>query len=148
MVLCRQLLAPAGNTLSVGLSLRPHDPIAKKLVSREVPVQNLLLRVTTPRRTGRKRKRGSNDPFSFPADHVPLTDEHEGITASEPLEASKLLQRMRDNPSKYSVQPIGHIKQAHRFRGIPCWTGSFFGIQLTPRQHFQISRSRLAPKQS
>lgn len=113
-----QLLNPPGQTLSVGLSLRPNDPIAQKIVSREVPVQNVLVRVSMPKRTGRRRKRGSDEAFAFPDDH-----NHEPQAqqfAPRPLTAPQLLARVRDNVGKYTVQPVGHIKETHRFRGKVC----------------------------
>lgn len=119
MVCCRQLLAPAGQALSLGLSLRPHDPIAKKLVSREVPVQNVLLRVSIPRRTGRKRKRGSDEPFAFHPDPTLLRDEEETVLRDpQPLDASQLLRRLGDTAGKHVIQPVGTVRESHRFRGM------------------------------
>lgn len=113
-----QLLAPAGQTLSVGLSLRPHDPLAKRLVSREVNVQNILLRVTVPKRTGRKRKRGSDEPFAF---HDERDDPSQHALPAEsdprPLKAEDMLTRLRDNEGRYMIQPVGSVKETHRFRG-------------------------------
>ncbi|KAH0293689.1 hypothetical protein M436DRAFT_71509 [Aureobasidium namibiae CBS 147.97] len=112
----KHLLAPAGQTLSVGLSLRPHDPLVKKLVSKEMPVQNVLLRVTIPKRTGRKRKRGSNDPFEF---HRDRNETSEDDTMSIPLTAEQLRSRLIDNADTYTIQPVATIKQTHRFRALP-----------------------------
>jgi len=50
----------------VGVSLRPNDPLAKRMPSTAVETRNVLIKVTMPKRTGRKRKRGSDDPFEFP----------------------------------------------------------------------------------
>ncbi|KAI5270435.1 hypothetical protein E4T47_06260 [Aureobasidium subglaciale] len=116
----KHLLAPAGQTLSVGLSLRPHDHLAKKLVSKEMAVQNLLLRVTVPRRTGRKRKRGSNDPFEFHGDRKESSDDGtEEAPMSIPLTAEQLRRRLVDNADNYTAQPVATIKQTHRFRALP-----------------------------
>ncbi|KAL1304170.1 hypothetical protein AAFC00_000595 [Neodothiora populina] len=109
----KNLLAPCGQTLPVGLSLRPHDTLAKKLVSREVPVQNILLRVTLPKCTGRKRKRGSGEPFVYPV------DQDRGVVASHSPDAPLLLQHLRDNADRYTIQPIGPVKETHRFRSLP-----------------------------
>ncbi|THY54470.1 hypothetical protein D6C97_05724 [Aureobasidium pullulans] len=116
----KHLLAPAGQTLSVGLSLRPHDPLAKKLVSKEMAVQNVLLRVTVPKRTGRKRKRGSNDPFEYHAEGREVLDEDaEDAPIAPPLTAEQLRRRLIDNTDAYTVQPVATIKQTHRFRALP-----------------------------
>jgi general transcription factor 3C polypeptide 5 (transcription factor C subunit 1) len=107
------LLAPAGQSLSAGLSLRPNDPLVKKLVSKELAVQNVCLRVTIPKRTGRKRKRASNDAFDYHA------SEQDSSTAPPLLTANQLLRRLNDNVDTYTVQPVAPIKQTHRFRALP-----------------------------
>ena len=71
----------------IGVSLRPRDPLAKKLVSSAIESRNVLVKVTIPRRTGRKRKRGSNDPF---------TDPSEGVTRNDSIAAPEFLQRIKD----------------------------------------------------
>lgn len=143
-----QLLAPAGQTISVGLSLRPHDPIAKRLVSREVTVQNVLLRVSVPKRTGRKRKRGSDEPFAFQQDStIPLNGDTQVNNDPQPLNASALVGRLRDNPTNYTIEPVGSIKESHRFRGIFI-VGLLLWRLLNPWQLSPTSRSRPVTRQS
>ena len=100
--------------------MRPNDPLAKKLVSKELTVQNVLLRVTVPKRTGRKRKRGSNDPFVFHNDQdKPLHgDASQALNSCSP-NAEQLLRRLQDNPNAYTIQPVGPINQTSRFRALP-----------------------------
>lgn len=93
-----------------GVSLRPHDPLAKKVASTGISTRNVLIKVTTPKRTGRKRKRGSDDPF---ADHSSPEPAQNSITAPE------LLQRLRDNAATYQIEAVGCISDTHRFRGQP-----------------------------
>ncbi|GAB7346978.1 hypothetical protein MBLNU459_g3133t2 [Dothideomycetes sp. NU459] len=116
----KHLLAPAGQRLPVALSLRPDDPLAKKVISREVAVRNVLLRVSLPRRTGRKRKRGSDQPFEFDSD---ADGDPNGQVQTEysprPLNPAELLRRLRDNADKYTIQPVGPINETHRFRALP-----------------------------
>lgn len=81
-----------------------------------MPVQNLLLRVTVPKRTGRKRKRGSNDDFEF---HRDRNETSEDDTMSIPLTAEQLRRRLIDNADTYTTQPVATIKQTHRFRALP-----------------------------
>lgn len=103
-----------GNPLEepvVGVSLRPRDPLAKKLVSSAIESRNLLVKVTLPKRTGRKRKRGSIDPFTHPSEEE--TARNDSITAPE------FLQRLKDNEENYTVTPIGTINETHRFRNLP-----------------------------
>lgn len=95
--------------LRIAVSLRPDDPFAKKMLSRPVETRNMLIRVTVPRRTGRKRKRGSDEPFQD--NHDP--DPADGL----PVTAPALIQRLRDNEGSYNIEPVGLINEGHRFRG-------------------------------
>lgn len=94
----------------IGVSLRPKDPFAKKIVSTGVESRNLLIKVTLPKRTGRKRKRGTNDPFTEPASPAPPND---SITAPE------FLQRLHETAGKHTISPVGPINETHRFRHLP-----------------------------
>lgn len=94
----------------IGVSLRPRDPLAKKLVSSGIDSRNLLVKVTLPKRTGRKRKRGSTDPFTHPAEEEP----NNGSIA-----APEFLQRLKDNEGNYTIDPVGTINETHRFRNLP-----------------------------
>jgi general transcription factor 3C polypeptide 5 (transcription factor C subunit 1) len=85
-----------------------------------MPVQNLLLRVTVPRRTGRKRKRGSDDPFENHGDRQESSNgDTEGTATSIPVTAEQLRRRLVDNKDAYTIQPVATIKQTHRFRALP-----------------------------
>lgn len=94
----------------VGVSLRPNDPLAKRIPSTRVSTQDILVKVSVPGRTGRKRKRGSDEPFR---EYSPDEQRTDSITAAD------LLQRLRDNPDAYTVQAVGAIEQTHRFRRLP-----------------------------
>lgn len=96
----------------ISASLRPGDPFAKRLLATPVSTNNLLLRVTVPKRTGRKRKRGSSGPFVA-----------EKETASSPSKAnteysnaSDVFRSLQDNASQYTVTPVGVVDESHRFR--------------------------------
>ncbi|KAH7310361.1 RNA polymerase III transcription factor IIIC subunit-domain-containing protein [Rhexocercosporidium sp. MPI-PUGE-AT-0058] len=47
----------------IPLYLRQNDPMCVPILSHNTPTNNVLLKITVPKRTGRKRKRGSQDPF-------------------------------------------------------------------------------------
>ena len=89
-----------------GVSLRPNDPLAKRISSKGIETNNLLVKVTLPKHTGRKRKRGSNDPFAAAS---PFQSHGRNDYGPE------LLQRLRDNEKTYSIQPVGVINETHRF---------------------------------
>lgn len=93
-----------------GVSLRPNDSLAKKLISKGAITKNALVKATVPRWTGRKRKRGSDEPFQ------PASSSKSSKKLSE---APDLLRRVRDNESAYTIEPVGMIEQTHRFRSQP-----------------------------
>ncbi|KAK4622268.1 Transcription factor tau subunit sfc1 [Fulvia fulva] len=92
-----------------GVSLRPHDPLAKRIPSVGIESRNVLVKVTVPKRTGRKRKRGSNDPYT--------EDTVKPNTTS--ITAPDLVQRLRDNEANYTVKAVGLLRETHRFRTLP-----------------------------
>lgn len=90
----------------VGVSLRPDDPLAKRIPSTGVETRNVLVKVTLPKRTGRKRKRGSDAPFEPSKPEL----ENSNVTAPE------LLQRLRDSNGNYNIEALGMLRETHRFR--------------------------------
>lgn len=61
-----------------------------------------------PKRTGRKRKRGSAGPF--------VADDHAGTRNSTYVDAATMFRSLRDNATKYDVAVAGMIDETHRFR--------------------------------
>lgn len=88
--------------------------MVKPLKSANVNTNNILFKVTVPKRTGLKRKRG--------ADGVCHEVAQEGVlgerAAPSIQDAQHLFRSMRDNPTSYRVEAIGGIDQTHRFRGM------------------------------
>ena len=103
------------------MSLRPNDPLAKRLLSTPVTTNNLLLKVTVPKRTGRKRKRGTTGPFLANDQFEEGTNgTHSGNAKpanNNYVEASDIYQTLQDNASRYKVAFAGVIDETHRFRG-------------------------------
>ncbi|KAF1996461.1 hypothetical protein P154DRAFT_566058 [Amniculicola lignicola CBS 123094] len=96
---------------AIGVSLRPQDRLAKRIPAFPVDTSNLLLKITVPKRTGRRRKRGSNGPFS-----------HDGTTeqsSSSYVPTEVVLRSLNDNADKYSVTAVGIINETNRFRELP-----------------------------
>ncbi|KAL8682684.1 MAG: hypothetical protein Q9186_001280 [Xanthomendoza sp. 1 TL-2023] len=98
--------------VEANLHLHPGDRNAKPIASFNSKTNNVLLKITLPKRTGRKRKKGSDDAWQ----HVPEAHASKTILLSDPLDARHLCQSMQDNPNRYVVEPLGTIKQTHRFR--------------------------------
>ena len=92
--------------------------------SQLVQTQDLLLKITVPKRTGRKRKRGSDDPFRHSCDAPSSsTAANPGSSGQPPAqgitEDGSLIRSMRDNPERTTIDPVGLINQTHRFRSLP-----------------------------
>jgi general transcription factor 3C polypeptide 5 (transcription factor C subunit 1) len=104
----------------ISVSLRPDDPFAKRLLSTAITTNNLLLKVTVPKRTGRKRKRGSSAPFLTEEELEQSTDVSSNggrpPTHKTYVDASTIFQSLQDNASKYKVSLAGVIDETHRFR--------------------------------
>ena len=88
--------------------------MAKPLKSANVSTNNILLKVTVPKRTGLKRRRGADGPFY---EGIEITES--GKQAAMPKDAQYLFRSMRDNIKSYRIEAIGTIDQTHRFRGMP-----------------------------
>lgn len=100
---------PAKVDAPAHLLLRPEDAMARPLVSTVGQTNNILLKVTVPKRTGRKRKRGSDEPF---------TDGPEDASGPQRHTAKDLMRSLHDNPSQYKIQPVGKVERTHVFRGM------------------------------
>lgn len=85
--------------------------MARPIQSTSLQSNNILLKVTVPKWTGRKRKRGSDEPY---------TDAAPGDAARPPDRRSSkdLLRSLRDNASSYIIQPVGKVDRTHVFRSL------------------------------
>ena len=92
------MMDPAAAEDLLPLYLRPHDVACAPTLSFPAQTSNVVLKVTVPKRTGRKRKRGSNGPFV------------EAATSKTPTKvgAKAVFQSLSDNPDKYQIEPIKH----------------------------------------
>lgn len=93
------------------LMLNPEDVMSRPIRSTSKQTNNVLLKVTVPRRTGRRRKRGSQGPF---------VDSHRDdvATPADQLDARELLQRLKENVGRYQVDVVGQVNRTHVFRGM------------------------------
>ena len=96
--------------------------MSKELTSSSKRANNILLKVTVPKRTGRKRKRGSQEPYRY--DETPANSGNGTTTAifskaddARGLNAKQLLRRLQDNADKYQVEAVGLVERHHVFRG-------------------------------
>jgi general transcription factor 3C polypeptide 5 (transcription factor C subunit 1) len=93
----------------ISVSLRPDDPFAKRLLSTPVRTNNLLLKVTVPKRTGRRRRRGTSGPFL--AEDGLIRDSSQAY-----VDAPTIYRSLQDNASTYKVTLAGVVDETHRFR--------------------------------
>ena len=102
------------------------DPACAPLLSNNTPSSNVLLKITVPKRTGRKRKRGSDEAYIIDPGTATQEDAHASIDngkSTSLLSHSRLdnpkdlLRSLKDNVGKYHIEPVGSIDQTHRYRG-------------------------------
>ncbi|EDP51106.1 RNA polymerase III transcription factor subunit, putative [Aspergillus fumigatus A1163] len=123
-----KILNPPKADARAKLFLRPEDAMSRPLQSTSSASNNILLKVTVPKRTGRKRKKGSDEPFSG----VPVTTVHE---QPQRRSAKQLLRSLSDNVGKYKVEPVGGLI---RSPGMPDFVYSTTGSAFTNRFREQI----------
>ncbi|KAH8758701.1 RNA polymerase III transcription factor IIIC subunit-domain-containing protein, partial [Hyaloscypha finlandica] len=101
----------------IPLYLRFRDPTCPPILSQSTSTQNIVLKITVPKRTGRRRKKGSQDPFTKDA---PWEDDEprEPELCSHSRMDTSLWRRLQDNIGKYTCEAVAEIKQTHRFRGL------------------------------
>lgn len=81
----------------------------------------MLFKITVPKRTGRKRKRGSNGPWQGEADQPsePTGLGPQNLRSESRLDEPKILRRkLQDNVDRYQAEAVGVIKHTHRYRGM------------------------------
>lgn len=90
------------------------------ILSRNTATNNILLKITVPKRTGRKRKRGSEDPYSdlnSTSSNINSSTTTPNLQSQGRLDAPNQLQRkLKDNVGKYTIEAVGQIRQTHRYR--------------------------------
>lgn len=115
----------------LGLKFQPDDPACRPIIALRNDTNNILLQFTVPKRTGRKRKRGSNDPF---VEDSPLEPPRK--------DASYLVRSMADNPEGYQVDVVGSIQSTHVWRTIPD-----FVYSVTNSSAIDQLKSKILPQQ-
>ncbi|KAL8827581.1 MAG: hypothetical protein Q9191_003097, partial [Dirinaria sp. TL-2023a] len=105
------------------LYFKPGNRESKPVSARIAKTSDVVLKVTLPKRTGRKRKRGSDDPFEASSDDScpQASSQRTGTPRIPPAsaKASYVLRSLRDNQEIYEVEAVGHVNETHRFRTLP-----------------------------
>lgn len=114
---------------SLPLYLRPADPACAPALSHNTFTNNVVLKITVPKRTGRKRKRGSQDPYEFQSvedeERFERIEQISGENGDAALKSHarldsprQILQALKDNVGSYEVEAVGIIEQTHRYRSM------------------------------
>lgn len=94
----------------------PENAFCPSIVSHNASTHNVLLKVTVPKRTGRKRKRGTDGPWEGEITHA---GGGEQVSSQSRADHPKtLLRKLQDNADSYRVETAGVIKHTHRYRGL------------------------------
>ncbi|KAL1841349.1 hypothetical protein VTJ49DRAFT_7129 [Mycothermus thermophilus] len=115
------ILDSASPQISVPLYLRYDNPTARPLTSHNALTHNVVLKVTVPKRTGRKRKRGTHDPWEGEVEppETPGSVVCPEVRSRDRLDTPRVIRRkLQDNVGKYTVEPIGVVNSTHRYRGL------------------------------
>jgi general transcription factor 3C polypeptide 5 (transcription factor C subunit 1) len=115
----------------INLKFHPEDPFSQPIVSVNRQANDVLLKVVVPKRTGRKRKRGSDEPFA------------KDLNESPPKKSARyLLQSLQDNKSSYQIEPVASIPAVHVFRTMPD-----FAYSTSHSQFLNQFRDKVLPYQ-
>ncbi|SPN98967.1 uncharacterized protein DNG_02006 [Cephalotrichum gorgonifer] len=104
------------NKNSLPLYMDPENAFCPSIVSHNASTHNVLLKVTVPKRTGRKKKRGTAGPWQV--DPAPTGDGEQVASLNRADHPKVLLRKLQDNVDKYTVETTGVIKHTHRYRGL------------------------------
>lgn len=121
-----QIMNPPKPDTPANLVLRPDDFMARPVTSSSVVSNNVLLKVTVPKKTGRRRKKGSNEPFTDPPPE-------EASERPWRRTAQDIQRTLQDNPSNYTVEPVGKVERTHLFRSMPDYVYSTTNSEFTQR---------------
>jgi general transcription factor 3C polypeptide 5 (transcription factor C subunit 1) len=91
----------------VNISLRPDDPFAQTTSARLARSRDILVSVKIPKRTGRKRKRGSNGPF-----------ESESGSKRQSRGGLDIFKVIHDGGDKVVWNIVGRFKESWRSRAL------------------------------
>ncbi|KAL2760445.1 hypothetical protein ACRALDRAFT_1078837 [Sodiomyces alcalophilus JCM 7366] len=117
--------------LSIPFYLNPESPFRRPILSHQAATHNIVLKVTVPKRTGRRRKKGSNGPFEgeeveapnvyapAPASTAAPPQRDHNVCSRSRLDNPRVLRRkLQDNVDTYRVEAVGVAKGTHRFRSL------------------------------
>lgn len=94
------------------------------VLSHNTATNAIVLKITVPKRTGRKRKRGSQGPYVEEDTCTVVTDGSVapstiGSQTKKPKmeDSIDILRSLKDNAGNYTVEAVAAVETTHRFRG-------------------------------
>ncbi|TQV90909.1 RNA polymerase III transcription factor subunit [Cordyceps javanica] len=105
---------------SLPLYLNPESPFCNPIMSHNAASHNIVLKITVPKRTGRKRKRGSSGPWEGDREICDVDEaKSSSVCSIARQDEPKILRRkLQDNVGHYKVDAVGIVHHTHRFRGL------------------------------
>ncbi|KAK8149909.1 tau 95 subunit of transcription factor TFIIIC [Beauveria asiatica] len=102
---------------SVPLYLNPESPFCSPIMSHNAASHNVVLKITLPKRTGRKRKRGSSMAWEGDQEICDADQANRVCSIARQDEPKTLKRKLQDNVDRYKVDAVGVINHTHRYRG-------------------------------
>ena len=102
----------------VKLNLKPGNRESTLIKSIKVQTSDVVIRVTIPKRTGLKRKRGSDGPFWEPNGSSASLPDRPHPSPSVGSQAKRFLRSLQDNEGQYETEVVGQVVDTYRFRGL------------------------------
>ena len=102
----------------IKLNLKPGNRESSLIKSIKVLTSDLAVKVTVPKRTGLKRKRGSDGPFWTPNGSPASRPDGSHSSSSVGSQAKRFLRSLQDNEKQYQIEVVGQVVHTYRFRGL------------------------------
>lgn len=121
--------------------MNPESPFCPSIMSHNARSHNIVLKITVPKRTGRKRRRGTNHAWQG---DVEVGDAHAASSSNDVrsiarLDEPKVLRRkLADNADRYQAEAVGVIRHTHRFRGLADFYWDMSKSSLSQRYADQV----------
>ncbi|CAK7265304.1 tau 95 subunit of transcription factor TFIIIC [Sporothrix epigloea] len=118
-----QIVHPSDPQTSVPMFLRRDDPMSGMLSSHSAATHNVVLAVHLPKRTGRRRRRGTNGPWEpVPAAAgsaaTGASTKHLAGDSMAGRDAAQLRHKLQETAGQYRTEVLGIVKHSHRYRGL------------------------------
>ena len=97
--------------------------MSKPIMFNNITTRNVVLHITVPKRTGRRRRKGCDGPYLDPAEIKAKLSTEAGNLVERERSRSRLehgtkhlVRSLQDNEGSYVAKPVGVIEHTHRFR--------------------------------